>query len=184
MMTKIGFVVGSLRKDSSNLKIAKNMMKDAPTSIETALVDISDLPIYNEDLDEGDNVPASWERLRNEVAGFDGFVFVSPEYNRSIPAVLKNALDVASRPYGHNMWDGKPALIITSTPGAMGGSLANHTIRQSLVFLNMPVVQQPEMYIGNTATLFDDNGIINNRGTSDYLQSGLTALVEKINAND
>lgn len=110
-------------------------------------------------------------------------LFVTPEYNRSVPAVLKNALDVGSRPYGKSIWDGKPAAIISQSPGHLSAFGANHHLRQSLVFLNMPVVQQPEAYIGNAAALLDENGKINNEGTVQFLQSFVDVFIGLINKN-
>jgi chromate reductase len=114
--------------------------------------------MYNQDLDE--NPPADWVQFREKLKRFDGVIFVTPEYNRSVPGVLKNAIDVGSRPYGQSAWDKKPAAVISSSPGAMGGFGANHHLRQSLVFLNMPVMQQPEAYIGKVGELFDKEGKI------------------------
>ncbi len=158
MTRKIGFIVGSLRKDSYNLKTAKTFANLLPEGYEAVFLNIGDLPFYNEDLDVDGKVPASWETFRKEVEEVEGVFFFTPEYNRSVPAVLKNALDVASRPYGKNMWDGKPALVVSVSIGAVSGFGANHHLRQALAFLNMPTLQQPEAYIGNVANLLDDNG--------------------------
>ena len=119
------------------------------------MVEIGDLPLYNQDLDA--NPPEQWTRFRKQVAAADGVLFVSPEYNRGIPGVLKNAIDVGSRPYGQSVFDKKPAAIVTASPGAIGGFGANHQIRQACVFLNMPVMQQPEAYLGHVSDdSFDD----------------------------
>ncbi len=112
--------------------------------------------------------------------GADAVVFVTPEYNRTLPAVLKNALDVGSRPYGSSVYDGKPALVVSQSPGAISGFGANHHLRQALTFLNMPVVQQPEVYIGETHELLDENGKINDQETVAYLQSAVDAFVQLI----
>ena len=114
---------------------------------------------------------------------YDGVLFVTPEYNRSVPGVLKNAIDVGSRPYGHSVWAGKPAAVVSVSPGAMGGFGANHHLRQSLTFLDMPVLQQPEAYIGNASTLFDEKGDIANEGTRDFMtkfMAAFAAWIEKI----
>src|SRR5690242_19283047 len=110
--------------------------------------------MYNQDLDA--SPPKEWVDFKNRLSSFDGVIFVTPEYNRSIPGVLKNAIDVASRPYGKSAWDGKPAAVISVSPGSIGGFGANHHLRQSLVFINMPVMQQPEAYIGGASKIFDD----------------------------
>ncbi|PVW14656.1 NADPH-dependent FMN reductase [Marixanthomonas spongiae] len=168
---KIAVVVGSLRKESFNLKTAKEMMAMAPDSLSMELLDISGLPWFNEDLEE--NPPKEWVALREKIRDADGLLFFTPEYNRSVPGVLKNALDVGSRPYGENSWDGKPAGIVSVSIGAISGFGANHHLRQSLVFVNVPTMAQPEAYIGGAADLFDDNGKLTNDSTKDFLKTYL-----------
>ncbi|MGI4847662.1 MAG: NADPH-dependent FMN reductase [Janthinobacterium lividum] len=165
---KIAVIVGSLRKDSMNLKRAKAVMPLAPASLALELIDLSALTVYNQDLDEGD-VPASWTAFREKMKGFDGVLFVTPEYNRSVPGMLKNVIDIGSRPYGQSIWSGKPAAIISVSPGAMGGFGANHHLRQSLVFLDMPILQQPEAYIGGGGKLFNQDGKITNEDTVKFM---------------
>jgi len=114
---------------------------------------------------------------------FDGVLFVTPEYNRSVPAVLKNALDVGSRPYGQSVWDGKPGAVVSVSPGGLSAFGANHHLRQSLVFLNVPTMQQPEAYIGNVAALFDDSGVLINENTREFLQKFMDAFVSWVEAN-
>lgn len=160
MSKKIGIIVGSLRKESYNRKIANVFANLLPQNYEAIFIEIGDLPLYNEDLDVEGRVPESWTRFRNAISEVDGIYFFTPEYNRSIPAALKNALDVASRPYGKNVWSGKPALVVSVSPGALSGFGANHHLRQSLTFLNMPVLQQPEAYIGNAPKLIQEDGSI------------------------
>jgi chromate reductase len=155
---RIAVFVGSLRRDSYNLKMAKALAALAPQSLSLEVVEIGSLPFYSEDLDN--DPPDAWVEFRGKVKAFDGVLFVTPEYNRSVPAVLKNAIDVGSRPYGQSVWDGKPGAVMTVSPGAIGGFGANHHLRQSLVFLNVPAMQQPEAYIGNAAALFDGNGAL------------------------
>ncbi|WP_417277813.1 NADPH-dependent FMN reductase [Celeribacter sp.] len=176
-MTRIAVLVGSLRKDSHTLKLAKALTKIAPEGLEFDFVEIGDLPFYNEDLDT-DTPPASWTRFRKEIKAADGVLFVTPEYNRSMPAAIKNALDVGSRPYGDSAWGGKPAGIVTASPSGIGGFGANHHLRQPLVFLNMPAMQQPEAYIGNLWNLFDEDGKIVTEGTEDFLKSWLEAYAK------
>ena len=157
-MTKIGILVGSLRKESFSKKIAANVVALFPEGYETEFVEIGNLPFYNQDYDNENNVLAEYTTLRNKIKELDAVLFVTPEYNRSVPAVLSNALDVGSRPYGASVWNGKPAAIISQSPGNLGAFGANHHLRQILTCLNMPVVQQPEAYIGNAAALLDENG--------------------------
>ncbi|EMF0049818.1 NAD(P)H-dependent oxidoreductase [Enterococcus hirae] len=180
MTKKIGFFVGSLRKDSYNRKVAEAFANLLPEGYEGVFVKIDDLPFYNEDLETPENAPAEWSRFRDEVKELAGVVFVSPEYNRSVPAVLKNALDVGSRPYGQSAWDGKPGLVVTASPGGIGGFGANHHLRQSLVFLNVPTLQQPEAYIGNIANLVDEEGHIV-EGTFSFFQTILDAYLDFLN---
>lgn len=160
MSKNIGILIGSLRKDSFNRKIAENLVELFNSDYSYEFIDIADLPLYNEDIDQ-DNPPSSYVSYRDKLAGFDAFLFFTPEYNRSMPAVLKNALDVGSRPYGKSKWDGKPAAIVSVSPGAIGAFGANHHLRQCLTFLNMHPIQQPEMYIGNVTQILDDKGKIN-----------------------
>lgn len=151
---KIGIIVGSLRRESFSRKVAKSLVSLLPEDMEAHWLAIGDLAMYNQDLDDDGETPASWQAFRDEVERMDAFLFVTPEYNRSIPPVLKNALDIASRPYGYNRWSGKPGAVVSASPGAMGGFGANHILRQSLMFLNTYTMQQPEAYIGNCAELF------------------------------
>lgn len=159
---KVAVLIGSLRAESYNKKVAQAMMRLAPEQLDMQIVEIGDLPHYNEDL-EDDQAPESWQRFREEMQTMDAVFFFTPEYNRSVSAVLKNALDVGSRPYGKSIWDGKPAAVASVSMGALAGAVANHTLRQSLVFLNMPVMQQPEIYIGSVQQLFDDEGKLNEK---------------------
>jgi len=181
MAKDIVVIVGSLRKESFNRKMANALRELAPASLELGIVEIGQLPLYNQDLDP-DNVPAAWKEFRDRMKKADGVLFITPEYNRSIPAPLKNAIDVGSRPYGQSVWDQKPAAVISVSPGQIGGFGANHHLRQSLVFLNMPAMQQPEAYIGAADQLFDASGKITNDGTRGFLtkfMEAYAAWVEK-----
>ncbi|NLZ16879.1 MAG: NAD(P)H-dependent oxidoreductase [Desulfobulbaceae bacterium] len=181
---KIAVLIGSLRKESFNRKLAKVLTELAPPSLQLDIVEINSLPFYNEDLDTA-NPPAPWQEFRQKVAAYDGLLFLTPEYNRSVPAVLKNALDVGSRPYGQNVWNAKPAAVISLTLGALGGFGANHHLRQSLTCLNVPVMQQPEVYIGNAPALFDDQGNLTNADTREFLNTIMQAFstwVDKLSA--
>jgi NAD(P)H-dependent FMN reductase/ketosteroid isomerase-like protein len=147
--------------------VATALINSAPESLRCRIVEIGDLQIYDEDLD--DQPPESWTRFRKEISPAEAVLIVTPEYNRSIPACLKNALDVGSRPEGKNLWDGKPAGVVSVTPYRMGAFGANHHVRQTLVFLNMPAMQQPEAYIGGAADLFDDDGKLKSDDTRQFL---------------
>ena len=162
-------LVGSLRKASYNRMLANALISLAPSSLKLGIVDIGQLPLYNEDLDT-DPPPAQWTAFRQLIKAADAVLFVTPEYNRSVPAALKNALDVGSRPYGHSVWDRKPGAIVSGSPGAIGAFGANHHLRQSLVFLNVPAMQQPEVYVSHVDKLFDEVGNLVNEGTSKLLQ--------------
>jgi chromate reductase len=161
MAYKIAIIVGSLRKDSINRKVARSICGIRGDNLDCTMVEIGDLPLYNQDYDGSPNEPEQYARFRDQVRSADGVLFVSPEYNRGMPGVLKNAIDIGSRPYGQSVWDKKPAAIVTASPGAIGGFGSNHQIRQSCVFLNMPVMQQPEAYLGHVSDdSFDESGCL------------------------
>ena len=156
---KIAIIVGSLREGSINRKIARSMCAIRDDDLDCSMVEIGDLPLFNQDLEA--HPPQQWVRFKEQVAATDGILFCTPEYNRGVPGVLKNAIDVGSRPYGRSVWDRKPAAIVSASPGAIGGALANHQLRQACVFLNMPVMQQPEAYLGNvTDDSFGADGLL------------------------
>jgi chromate reductase len=159
MAYKIAIIVGSLREGSFNRRVARSICAIRGDNLDCSMIEIGDLPLYNQDLDA--NPPEQWTRFRDQVRPADGVLFVSPEYNRGMPGVLKNAIDVGSRPYGQSVFDKKPAAIVTASPGSIGGFGSNHQIRQSCVFLNMPVMQQPEAYLGHvTDDSFDPDGCL------------------------
>jgi chromate reductase len=168
-------LVGSLRKASFNAMLANALISLAPSSLQLDIVEIGQLPFYNQDL-ETDPPPAPWTTFRQRVKAADAVLFVTPEYNRSVPAVLKNALDVGSRPYGASVWDRKPGAVVSSSPGAIGGFGANHHLRQSLVFLNVPTLQQPEAYLSHVDKLFDEHGKLVSDGTGKFLQDFMQAF--------
>jgi chromate reductase, NAD(P)H dehydrogenase (quinone) len=180
---KIAVLVGSLRKESFCRKIAKVLMTLAPVSLVMEQVEIGALSIYNQDLDDEGNPPSLWTAFRENVQNFDALLFITPEYNRSVPALLKNALDVGSRPYGKSIWDGKPGAVVSVSPGGLSGFGANHHLRQVLVFLNVPTMQQPEAYIGNVATLFDDNGALASESTRQFLQKFMDSFAAWVENN-
>ena len=171
---RVATLVGSLRKESLNRRAAHAIAGLAPKSLAFDFVEIGDLPLYDEDRER--DAPEAWTRFRGEVGSADSVLFVTPEYNRSVPGGLKNAIDVGSRPYGRSVWAGKPAGVVTVSPGAIGGFGANHHLRQSLVFLDMPVMQQPEAYVGNAAQLFDADGHVANEATAKFLRTFANAF--------
>lgn len=177
----IGVFVGSLRKGSFSKAIANAAASLAPEDVEIRTIELGDLPIYNQDLDDEGNPPEAWEKFREETKQLDAFLFVTPEYNRSVPAVLKNALDVGSRPYGKSVWDGKAGGIISVSPGSLSAFGANHHLRQSMVFLNVLMLQQPEAYIGNVTSVLNSDGEIVNERTKAFLQQYMDAFVKWIN---
>ena len=168
-------LVGSLRKASFNGMLANALISLAPSSMKFDIVEIGDLPFYNEDLETASS-PAQWVSFRRRIKAADAILFVTPEYNRSVPAVLKNALDVGSRPYGRSVWDRKPGAIVSGSPGAIGGFGANHHLRQSLVFLNVPTLQQPEAYLGHVDKLFDEHGKLAGDSTRKFLEGIMQAF--------
>lgn len=177
----VAVLVGSLRKDSINRKVANALAEVAPAGLKLSIVEIGQLPIYNQDGDE--NPPAEWTTFRERIRSADAILFVTPEHNRSVPAALKNALDVGSRPYGQSVWSGKPGAVVSASPGSIGGFGANHHLRQSLVFLNVPAMPQPEAYIGGADKLFDVQGKLVNDGTRKFLQTFMQAFGSWIAAN-
>ncbi|KIU54510.1 MULTISPECIES: NADPH-dependent FMN reductase [Pseudomonas] len=164
----VAVLVGSLRKESINRKVARALAELAPASLKLGIVEIGELALYNEDIDT--DPPAAYKAFRDKVRASDAVLFVTPEYNRSVPGVLKNAIDVGSRPYGQSVFSKKPGAVISVSPGAVGGFGANHHLRQSLVFLDVPCMQQPEAYVGGAATLFDEHGKLSEK-TRPFLQS-------------
>jgi chromate reductase len=167
---RVAVLVGSLRRESLNRKTAQALVGLAPDHLAFDFPAIGDLPLYDEDR-EGVSVPEQWQRFRSEVRACDGVLFVTPEYNRSVPGLLKNAIDVGSRPYGSSVWAGKPAAVVSVSPGGIGGFGANHHLRQSLVFLDMPVMQQPEAYLGGAGGFFDEAGEVKVEGTRKFLKT-------------
>ena len=180
----VALFVGSVRKASLNLKLAHALVTIQPSELKLEIVSVGGLPLYNPDIDvQG---PQEWSRLRARTKRADAVLFVTPEHNRSVPAPMKNAIDIASRPYGASAWNGKPGAVISASPGAIGGFGANHHLRQSLVFLNVPAMQQPEAYIGGAAKLFDDKGVMTNESTHAFLKSfmeSFAAWIDKIAPN-
>lgn len=160
-MATVGLIVGSLRQGAFTRMMARALPELAPPSLQFVDIEIGDLPLYNEDLETG-SPPAPWTRFRQRVQDADGILFITPEYNRSIPGALKNALDVGSRPWGRSAWDGKPAAVMSQSPGALGGMAAAHHLRQVLLAVNLAAMPHPEIYVPLVATLFDEQGRLEN----------------------
>jgi len=170
MSHQVAVIVGSLRKGSFSRLVAKAIVSLAPPELSFTFVEIGALSLYNQDLDTADP-PETWKQFRAQVKAADAVLFVTPEYNRSVPGPLKNAIDIGSRPYGHSAFDKKPAAVVSVSPGALAAFGANHHLRQSLTFLNMPTMQQPEAYIGGAGGLFDDDGKPKTEATTTFLRS-------------
>jgi chromate reductase len=174
---KIAVIIGSLRQQSLNRQFAHEIIALAPASLSLDIVEIDGLALFNEDLEgNGTSAPEAWTRFRQNIASKDGVLFFTPEYNRSVPAALKNAIDIGSRPYGESVWAGKPAAIVSVSPGATGGFGANHHLRQSMVFLDMPLLQQPEAYIGGAPKLLGPDGKFNNEFTTQLMKKFIDAF--------
>ena len=174
---KIAIIVGSLRKDSMNRKVGRSICSFSSDKLDCNVIEIRNLPLYDQDSDA--NPPEEYVRFREQIAAVDGVLFVTPEYNRGVPGVLKNAIDIGSRPYGQSVWDKKPAAIVSASPGGIGGFGASHQLRQACVFLNMPVMQQPEAYLGNvTDDSFDGDGCLKEGRLKDIVQNLATAFAD------
>lgn len=178
---KAAIIVGSLRKESFSRMVAKALISVAPKEVILNIIEIGQLPLYNEDLDK--TPPKEWIDFRMRLKFFDAVVFVTPEYNRSIPGGLKNAIDVASRPYGENAFNGKPGAVMSVSIGALGGFGSNHHLRQSLVFLNVPTMPQPEAYLGEISNKFETNGNLNNEATKEFLMHFMSSFLQWVEKN-
>jgi chromate reductase len=177
---KVAVIVGSLRKASFTRMVARAMCTLHP-NLDCEIVEIGQLPLYNQDLEDA-GAPREWQEFRSRIRAHDAVLFATPEYNRSVPGALKNAIDVGSRPYGQAVWSKKPAAIVSVSPGAIGAFGANHHLRQSLVFLDMPAMQQPEAYVGGIATKLDSEGALTNAETREFLRKFMDAFARWIEA--
>jgi chromate reductase len=177
-MSQIAIFVGSLRKDSINRKLAAAMARLAPPSLSFTWPRIDDLPLYNQDDDASPH--ANVVRLKREIAAAQGVIFVTPEYNRSIPGVLKNAIDHASRPYGQSAWAGKPAGVIGASIGAPGAAMAQQHLRNVLAYLDVPALAQPEVFVQVTDGMFDGQGNLAREDTKKFLQGWIDRYVSWI----
>ena len=177
----VAVFVGSLRKESFSRKIANALIAMSPPALKLEIVEIGHLPLYNQDLEA--DPPQVVREFKQKLETFEAVLFVTPEYNRGVPGSLKNAIDVGSRPYGKSSWSGKPGAVISNSPGAIGGYGANHALRQSLVFLNVPAMAQPEAYIGGVAGMFDAKGALTNDPMREFLQKFLAAFAQWVERN-
>jgi chromate reductase len=175
---KVAVIVGSLRRGSFSRMVA-NAMCGLHSDLDCAIVEIGKLPLYNPDREE-EGPPREWIDFREQVRSRDAVLFVTPEYNRSLPGNLKNAIDVGSRPYGQSVWSKKPAAIVSVSPGALGAFGANHHLRQCLVFLDMPTLQQPEAYVGAISSKLDSDGSLANADTREFLAKYMEAFARWI----
>ena len=173
---RVGVIVGSLRRGSFSRQIAKALVARAPAGLACDFIDIGQLPLYNQDLDEAP--PAEWVAFREAVKACQALLFVTPEYNRSLPGCLKNATDIGSRPQGKNAFASLPAAVVSVSPYAIGGFGANHALRQNFVYLDLAVMQQPEAYIGNVGKLLDEHGNVTSAETDKFL-SGFMQSFER-----
>jgi chromate reductase len=173
----IAIIVGSLRKDSFSRKTALALAGLAGDGLKLEIVEIGELPPYNQDLDP-DSPPAPWVAFRERVRRAEGVLFVTPEYNRSIPGVLKNAIDVGSRPYGKSAWERKPGAVVSVTPGGLGAFGANHHLRQSCVFLDMPIMAQPEAYLSGAGDFFAEDGSLKDPSLEKLLRRFMAAFAD------
>ena len=181
-MPDVAVLVGSLRKESWTRKVADALIELAPPSLAFHHVEIGQLSFYNADLETA-TPPADWVAFRDRIRPMDGVLFATPEYNRSVPGVLKNAIDIGSRPPGKSVWAGKPAGVVSVTPGALGAFGANHHLRQMLVFLDMPALQQPEMYIPAANKLFDASGALASDATKQLFTRFITTFAAWVERN-
>lgn len=174
MTIKVAVLVGSLRKDSFNRRLARAVEKLAPGELAFEHIAIGDLPLYDQDLDG--NYPAPWKALKQQIQAADALLFVTPEYNRSVPGVLKNAIDIASRPYGTNAFAGKPGAVIGASIGSTGSALAQQHLRNTLAYLDVPLLGQPEVFVQ-----FKDDGPVDGEGniTVDSTRKFLQGFVDR-----
>ncbi|MEO8903227.1 MAG: NAD(P)H-dependent oxidoreductase [Polyangiaceae bacterium] len=164
-------ILGSARRSGWSQKLGRSLSALAPAELALQAIEIADLPLYHEDLEQA--VPAEWARFRAQIRAVDALLFVTPEYNRSVPAALKNAIDIGSSPDDHSVWSGKPAAVASFSPGRLGGFGATHHLRQTLVFLDVPVLQQPEIYLSEAEQLFDAEGQLREGPARDLLSEFL-----------
>lgn len=176
-MKKVGIIVGSIRQHSLSGLVAQNLAKLLEKDVEVEFIDIADLPLYNQDFDSLEVQPAPYVAFRNKIKNVDGFVIVTPEHNRAMPAALKNALDVGSRPWGKSAWNGKKALVVSQSPGKLSGFGAATQVKNVLSFLNVVTVAQPEAYLAESHTLFNQAGELISEETKKFFALLASSLV-------
>ena len=179
----IGIFVGSARRSSYNKAVAEYIAEQLAGTCSIQWMRMDDLPLFNQDFDDDFTVPVEWTRFREEVAGLDGYLFVTPEYNRSFPPLLKNALDIVSRPPGKGVWAGKPEAILSASPGRQGGFGATHHLRQVLSFLDIRMMNQPEVYLGGVDRLLDEMGTLADAGTKAFLDGFVQSFIAWMGRN-
>lgn len=179
---KVAVLVGSLRKEAFSRRLANALIGLQPDSLQMEILEIGNLPLYNQDL-ETDSPPAPWKEYREKLAACDAVLFVTPEYNRGMPAAIKNAIDVGTRPYGKGAINNKPCAVASCSPGALGGFGANHQIRQCVVFPNMPMMAMPELYVGQVDKTVDASGKPANDATRDLFKGFLAAFAAWVEKN-
>lgn len=172
-MTNIGYIVGSLRKGAYTRMLSRALGDIAPSSFKLTEIGIGELPLYNQDL-ETDAPPPAWTTFRNQVKSSDAILFITPEYNRGMPAAVKNAIDVGTRPSKQSVWRGKPAAVISLTPGRLGAMAAHQQLRLSLSVIGVPVMPAPEVYLAEASKLFDGNGKLTHEDTIKLLTAMLS----------
>ncbi len=163
----VSVLVGSLRRQSVSRKLAKAIAALAPSHLELDFVELGELPLYNEDLEQ--DPPAAFTRFRSAIAASQAVLFVTPEYNRGVPGLLKNAIDVGSRPWGKSVWSGKPAAVVSMSYGMLGGLGAHHQLRQVAAGVNLSTMPHPEAYISNAPSSFNEAGELTNAATGEFL---------------
>jgi chromate reductase len=181
MAYQVGFIVGSLSRNSINRRLARALQRLAPEDLELVEIPIRELPLYNHDYDS--DFPAVGSTLKSQIESVDAVLFVTPEYNRSVPGALKNAIDWATRPWGSNSLDAKPVAVIGASPGAISTAVAQQHLKNILTFTNSPVLGQPEAYIQHSEGLFGDQGEVSNQETATFLSTFLNAFHSHIKRN-
>jgi chromate reductase, NAD(P)H dehydrogenase (quinone) len=171
---QVAVLVGSLRQQSVSRKVARALTKLAPANMSFSFIEIGDLPHYNEDLES--DPPAAFKRFRSAIVAADALLFVTPEFNRGMPGVLKNSIDVGSRPWGKSVWAAKPAAVVSQSYGGLAGFGAHHQLRQVLMGVGVATMPHPEAYVGNAGTLFDEQGELNNAATKEFLSAFMLAF--------
>lgn len=174
-MRNVGFIVGSLRKGAYTRLLSQALVELAPQSLQLTEIGIGELPFYNQDLETA-TPPAPWVTFRNRVKSSDAILFITPEYNRGMPAAVKNAIDVGSRPIKESVWRGKPAAVVSLTPGKLGAMAAHQQLRLGLSVIGVPVMPSPEVYLGGAGNLFDENGKLKDEDTRKHLGAMLASF--------